>query len=101
MAPFDVLNTGLLAGLLVQTGDKNRAERVIATMSGSVTIGMAMYHLVCSQIDAAIDCFQQDIELGHPNTAHMVSAGFLRPVRSSPRWPKLASMMNLPAEKSS
>ena len=57
---------------------------------------MTMYHLVCSEIDAAIDWYERDIELRQPGAAHLASAGFFKPLRASPRWPKLAKMMNLP-----
>ena len=56
-----------------------------------------MYHLVCSEIDEAIDWYQRDIELRQPGAAMLSSAGFLKPLRASPRWPNLAKMMNLPA----
>jgi len=55
-----------------------------------------MYHLVCAEIDAAIDWYQKDIELGRPNAPMIAFAGFLRPLRANPRWPKIARMMNLP-----
>jgi hypothetical protein len=32
-----------------------RAEKLIAAMSGVITISMLMYHMVCSEIDAAIE----------------------------------------------
>jgi hypothetical protein len=44
------------------------------------------------------DCLpeEQDIELRYLRMATVVSAGFYKPLRSSPRWPKLAKMTNLP-----
>jgi hypothetical protein len=57
---------------------------------------MIIYYLVCSEIDAAIDCYERAIEQRQPIAAQWASAGFLRPLRSSPRWLKLARMMNLP-----
>jgi hypothetical protein len=62
--------------------------------------GMVFYHLLCSEIDAGIDCYERDIEMRHPAAAMLASAGFLKPLRVSPRWPKLARMMNLPERPS-
>jgi tetratricopeptide (TPR) repeat protein len=96
LAPWDALAVGMLAGVLAQTGEKDRAEKLIATISGATPIGMTLYYLLCSEIDAAIDWYQRDIELRRPNGAMVASAGFFKPLRASPRWPKLAKFMNLP-----
>ncbi len=96
MAPWDALAVGLLAGVLTQAGEKDRAGEVIASISGAIPIGMVVYHLLCSEIDAAIDWYEREIELRRPNGVMVASAGFLKPLRASPRWPKLAKMMNLP-----
>jgi hypothetical protein len=55
---FDAFGTGLLGGILSRLGEKDRAEQVIATMTGAVTIGMTMYCLVAGEIDAALDWYQ-------------------------------------------
>jgi hypothetical protein len=96
MAPWEALVVGFLAGVLARLGEKDRAEKLIPTISGAIPIGMMMYHLVCSEIDAAIDWYERDIELRRPNAPAIAAAGFLKPLRASPRWPKLAKMMNLP-----
>ena len=57
---------------------------------------MVYYHLMRSQIDAAIDWYERAIERREPVAALNASAGFLKPLRASQRWPKLARMMNLP-----
>jgi tetratricopeptide (TPR) repeat protein len=100
-APWHVGIVGLLAALLAQAGEKERADKLIATMRGSMMpIGMIYYHVVCSEIDAAIDWYERAIEQRHPFAAQLASAGFLKPLRSSPRWPKLVKMMNLPGRVS-
>jgi TolB-like protein/Tfp pilus assembly protein PilF len=96
LAPWDPMAVGFLAGLLEEAGEKDRAEKLIATLREMLPIGMIMYHLVCSEIDAAIDWYERGIEQRQPGAATFTSAGFLRPLRASPRWPKLARMMNLP-----
>jgi TolB-like protein/Tfp pilus assembly protein PilF len=97
LAPWHAGAAGFLAGLLAETGEKERAEKLIATMRGGmIPLGMVAYHLHCSEIDDAIDWYERAIEQRHPHAAQFASAGFIKPLRSSPRWPKLARMMNLP-----
>jgi tetratricopeptide (TPR) repeat protein len=95
VAPWNPLAVGFLAGLLVQAGEKERAGKLLE-LRGTMPTGMILYHVVCSEIDAALDWYERDIELREPGSAQLSSAGFLKPLRASPRWPKLAKMMNLP-----
>jgi eukaryotic-like serine/threonine-protein kinase len=96
IAPWQQGASGVLAGLLAQTGKKERADELLVSIRRMTPGGMLMYHLVCSEIDAAIDWYERDIELRQPFAAMLASAGFFKPLRASPRWPKLAKMMNLP-----
>ena len=96
LAPWNPVAAGVLAGLLAQAGEKDRAEKLIATMREMSPAGMILYHLFCSEIDAAIDWYERGVELGYLSAAQIASAGFMKPLHSSPRWPKLAKMMNLP-----
>jgi tetratricopeptide (TPR) repeat protein len=96
IAPWNPLVVGLLAGFLERAGEKERARKLIETLHGTMPTGMVMYHLVCAEIDAAIGWYEHDIELRHLAAAPLASAGFLKPLRAHPRWPKLAKMMNLP-----
>jgi tetratricopeptide (TPR) repeat protein len=95
-AAFDAFGTGLLGGILSRLGEKDRAEQVIATMTGAVTIGMTIYHLVAGEIDAALDWYKKDIEAHRPNAPIVAFAAWLAPMRASPRWAHVAGMMNLP-----
>jgi serine/threonine-protein kinase len=94
LGPFDNRLVGFLAGLLAQAGEKDRAEKLIATIRG--TSGMILYHVVCSEIEAAIEWYERDIELRQPFAAMNASSGLFKSLRASSRWPKLAKMMNLP-----
>lgn len=82
---------------LTQSGETGRAEKLIVTMRGMVPAAMFMYHLVCSEIDSAINWYERDIQLRQPGAAMLASSRLLKPLRASGRWPKLAKMMNLPA----
>lgn len=96
IAPWFPSVVRFLAGLLVQAGEKDRADKLLATIHGTIPGGMYWYHLVCSDFDAAIDWYERDIELRSLRSAVAASAGFFKPLRAHPRWPKLAKMMNLP-----
>ena len=93
---FDAFGTGLLGGILSRLGEKDRAQQVVASMTGAVTIGMTMYHLVAGEIDAALDWYQKDIEAHRPNAPMVAFAAWLAPLRASPRWAHVAGLMKLP-----
>ena len=96
MAPWDAVATGFLARVLMHAGEKDRAQALLARLPGMIPSGMVRYHLVSSEIDAALDWYEKGIEQRHAFAALWASATFLQPLRASPRWPKLAKMMNLP-----
>ena len=73
-----------------------RAKKLLITLRGMSTPAMIIYHVVCSEIDTATDWYEHAIEQRQAFAAEWASAGFFRPPRSTPRWPKLARMMNLP-----
>jgi len=95
-AAFDAFGTGLLGGILSRLGEKRRAQQVVASMTGAVTIGMTMYHLVAGETEAALDWYQKDIEAHRPNAPMVAFAAWLAPLRASPRWAHVAGMMKLP-----
>jgi len=59
-------------------------------------IDMVVYHTLCSEFDAAADCYKKAIEQCDVFGVLIVCAGLLKPLCESPRWPELAKMMNLP-----
>ena len=89
---------GQLAALLVLTGSTSRAETLLerlrpGTLCGSPT-GMAMFHAMCGEFDRAAEWTERAIEARYPLLVHAL--GPL--LRSTPRWPALARMMNLPEQ---
>jgi serine/threonine-protein kinase len=92
-APWFAQASGLLAGILAQLGESERAEELVTRLRNMPRAGLFRYHLLCSRIDAAADCLAQMIEDREP-TAPVSSFA----IRSSPRWPAVAKMMNLPPE---
>ena len=96
-APWMPLPAGLLAGLLRLLGEHDDADAVLSKLQSPS--GRFIYHMVCSEIDAAADSLAKAVAQGEVQPLMWFGASdFLRPLRSSPRWPALARMMNLPPE---
>jgi TolB-like protein/Tfp pilus assembly protein PilF/predicted Ser/Thr protein kinase len=96
-APGHPIPLGLLAGSLVQLGDKDRAAELIRQMGNEPlpVWGRALYHLVCGEIDAAADWFETMLEHREPFAVVYVRSPIVRPLRESPRWRKIAETMHL------
>ena len=101
LAPWNPITAGLLAGLLVKSGDRARAAELIGVLgdgrANAAPVAFAIYHLLCGEVEKAAEWTERALEQKHP----MVSMLLLTPpwnplLRSSTRWPKLAKMMNLP-----
>ena len=96
VAPFEVINTGLLAGLLAMDCQTDRADKLVTGLRDAIPFGMMMYYMIRSEMDAALDYYQKGIELRHPVAAQWAFAEFLKPLRYNPLWPTVTRMMNLP-----
>jgi tetratricopeptide (TPR) repeat protein len=94
-APWFAPAVGLLAGILAQLGEKERAGELVAKLRNMGRIGLFLYHLLFSENDTTADWFAKMIE-DHDPLAPPWSC--LKAIRSNPRWPALAKMMNLPVE---
>jgi len=81
-------------------GESDGADAVLSRLRSPG--GLFIYHVVRSEMEAAADSFAKAIAQGEVQHLMWLGASdFLRPLRSSPRWPALAKMMNLPSETSS
>jgi Tfp pilus assembly protein PilF len=104
LAPWNPTLTGMYAGLLTRTGEPNRGKELIQKLgSGEVygiPMGLAVCHTYCGEIDLAADWFEKAIEQRQPGVAVWLQSAIAEPVRASPRWPKLAALMNLPEKAS-
>ena len=87
--------------LLCASGDTDRAAALIRQQGDSPTplYGRALYHLYCSEIDAAAEWWAKMIEQRELFAVEFVSSPEVRPLRESPHWPRLAALMNLPSER--
>jgi hypothetical protein len=100
LAPWYTPNVGTYAGLLVRAGQQNRGKELIKRLSSGqvygTPMGLAIYHTCCNEIDLAADWIEKAIEERFPSVAYWLQTGIAEPLRASPRWPKLAALMNLP-----
>jgi serine/threonine-protein kinase len=92
-APWLPLTTGLLAGILRRLGENDHADALLSTLRAPS--GLFMYYMVCSEIEAAADCFAKVIAQGEVQPLMWICADSFR-LRSTPHWSALARMMNLP-----
>jgi len=97
-APWHSMPAGVLAGVLACMGEKARAEEIVRQMGDRPTPiwGRVEYHLLCSEIDAAADWYEKVIEERSPLAVIYPRNPIVRALRASPRWARLATMMNLP-----
>jgi eukaryotic-like serine/threonine-protein kinase len=101
LAPFFPIARGMYAGLLVRAGQPERGQAVIQPLEEGeaygASKGLAMFHMWTGEIDRAADCLQKAIDERDSTVPVVIHFGFFAPVRASHRWPKLATLMNLPA----
>ena len=86
---------GQLAALLVRTGATSRADALIEKLAtgkayGAPT-GLAVFYAMCGDFDRAAEWAEHAIDERYPPLVKIL--GPL--LRSSPRWPALAKLMNL------
>ncbi|HEV2199678.1 MAG TPA: protein kinase [Bryobacteraceae bacterium] len=99
-APFAPQIVGLLAGVLMRTGETGLAEEMLHRLQPGeaymAPAGLAIFHLVCGEIDLVAHWVEKAIEQRDPMILFVVCRAFGKALRSSARWPALAKMMNLP-----
>jgi serine/threonine-protein kinase len=99
LAPWDAPTIGLLAGILVRAGESGRAAALIRQLSTlpeyRIAVGFLCFYELCDDLDQAADWAEKAIQQRHPVTGYFLQGPLSVALRSSPRWPRLASMMNL------
>jgi len=88
---------GQLAGLLVRAGATSRADALIQKLGRGeaygASTGLAVFHALCGEFDLAAAWTERAIDERYPPL--VATLGPL--LRSSPGWPALAKLMNLPS----
>jgi TolB-like protein/tRNA A-37 threonylcarbamoyl transferase component Bud32 len=89
---------GLLAGCHALSGDRSRAENILATLTahGSRARGLAIFHAVCSEFDQAASYFEQAIEEREPTVTQIGVLPFFDRFRASAHGRALLRKMHLP-----
>jgi tetratricopeptide (TPR) repeat protein len=95
--PQHSMGAGLLAACLVRQGERSRADLLLQEMGDLPTPlwGRAWFHLLCGEVDAGAEWFEKMIEARDMFTVMYVHSPYTKDLRASPRWAKLARMMNL------
>jgi tetratricopeptide (TPR) repeat protein len=102
LASWNVRATALFAGILIQSGEHGRAQELVAKLNAESSdaygtpMALAVFHAMCGETDAAADCFEKAIEQRDPAVVGYLRTPLMKVLRSSPRWPALAKLMNLP-----
>jgi len=102
LASWNVRATALFAGILIQSGDRSRAEELVAKLKAQsgdaygTPMALAVFHAMCGETDAAADWFEKAIDQRDPAVVGYLRTPLMKVLRSSPRWPALAKQMNLP-----
>ena len=76
------------------------AQRLGSGEAYGAPIGLAIFHTFAGELDPAADWFEKAIEQRQTGVASWLQGAIGEPLRASPRWPKIAALMNLPAEAS-
>jgi Flp pilus assembly protein TadD len=103
LASWNVRVAALHAGVLFQSGDRARATELMEKLrsdAGQVygaPMALAIFHAMCGEAGPAADWFEKAIEQRDPAVVGYLRTPLMRILRSSPRWPALAKLMNLPA----
>jgi TolB-like protein/Tfp pilus assembly protein PilF len=98
LAPWFGITSGYLALALRRAGRDAEADRVLTAMGPTPRPmwGRVVYDLGVGALDAAADSYGRMIEERDPFALVYAMSKTAEPLRSHPRWPALAAMMNLP-----
>jgi eukaryotic-like serine/threonine-protein kinase len=105
LAPWNPPVIGLLAGVLERAGEKSRAQALLKELGDGTGFGapggFINYYALLGEIELACDWLEKAIDQGDTRAPWIFPHFFGDRITSSPRWPKLAKMMNLPESVSS
>ena len=98
LAPRNPIAAGYLAGMLTRMGNPARGREIFRQIASgqefAQPLGLAVYHLLISDVETAADWMARAIEQ-RVTQAALLLIPIYAVLRSSPRWPALAKMMNL------
>jgi serine/threonine-protein kinase len=101
LAPWYAPGVGLYAGLLVRTGEPDRGREIARSLGDGEAYGaakgLAVFHSLCGDIDAAADWYEKAIEERDPEILYFLQGVPGEPLRAISHWSRLAALVNLPA----
>ena len=97
-APWSGNIVGLFGGLLAHAGQTARGEALMEKLGqpGTNPFSRVFFHVLRSEIDLAADWYENAIEQRELFAIICAPAPIIKPLRESPRWARLATLMNLP-----
>jgi TolB-like protein/lipopolysaccharide biosynthesis regulator YciM len=105
VGPWYADSVATLAAALRLCGEEEEARALVARLGSGEGVGdcraRAVYHILCGEIDAGADWTEKAIAERDPGMMFYLRFTFYRPLRASPRWSRIARMLNLPAAASS
>jgi serine/threonine-protein kinase len=103
IAPDFGLVAGWLAAALERAGQEARAAEVLASLADKPRrpVGMALYHVLCGDQEAAADWYERAIEQRDPFALVFADGPLARDLRQTPRWARIAATMKLPGHDAS
>jgi TolB-like protein/predicted Ser/Thr protein kinase len=98
LVPSFAMATGCLAGAHLRGGNLARAGELLQELGTSprAAIGRALYHLIAHELEPAGEWLERAIEYRDPFVLVYAADKIMRPLRETPRWARLAALMNLP-----
>jgi serine/threonine-protein kinase len=101
IAPWSGRVAGLLGGLMIRTGDRQRGEelyrRLLELPPHQIPMGMLIYHAVGGDTNSAAEWFEKAVEQRNLGLMGHFRDPILEALRRSSHWPRLARLINLPA----
>jgi tetratricopeptide (TPR) repeat protein len=101
LAPWNPTVIGRLAGMHECVGENSRAQALLEELGDGTAFGVPggffCYHSVLADVDSAVGWYEKAIEQHDPRAPWLFPLQFGDLLTSSPRWPDLMRMMNLPA----
>jgi serine/threonine protein kinase/Tfp pilus assembly protein PilF len=98
--PWFGMNVGLLAGILLRTGDTGRAQKLVQELQSREEYGLpaalGLFHLASGDCERATESFREAMAQCHPAVLTAVIRPYERLLRPTHGWPGLLRVLNLP-----
>jgi hypothetical protein len=101
IAPWYPDTIAVLAALLRRNAEAVESQSLAQTLSAGESVGdahvLALFHLLCGEVDPGADWAEKAIEGRDLSMMFYLRFVVCKELRASHRWPKIAKLLNLPA----